>query len=71
MFHVVQPWTNRPRHLAEVTIWSSHATAAAAFVELDRFTAIFQRPGIPPDYFKLVVATDDCQTVRRPAATPH
>jgi hypothetical protein len=51
-FGVVQPYGYDPVH--ESTVVSVHATADAAFSEIDRLAAQMTRPGAPSDAVELL-----------------
>jgi hypothetical protein len=52
-FRVVQPWGDDKAR--EATLISEHATAAEAFVEIDRLSGQMVRTGAPSDAIELIV----------------
>ena len=66
-FAIIQPYTDRPDRLDTATVVSTHATAAEAFVELERLAEQFHRFKLRGDVIELLVV----DTRRRPVVRGH
>ena len=62
-FHVVQPWGRDKAR--ESTILSNHATAEAAFAEIDRLAEERASRGAPSDDIELLVVDQERRIVPR------